>query len=92
MKKYIAIGHFRNYTNITCIVSNVHTRKEFEQDLKGNAFIAYMIISERWFNKYKEADVFGKLGMIPMQNRHSIEVYDYLTECRNVIEDKLMLI
>lgn len=47
MKKFIAISHWDYSKNITCIVSDADTRKEFEHDLKGNGFIAWMVLSEK---------------------------------------------
>ncbi|MBQ1791796.1 MAG: hypothetical protein II008_16590 [Oscillospiraceae bacterium] len=92
MKKFVAIGHWDFNKNITCAAGDAATRKEFEGDLKGNGFTAYMIFSEKKLNEYKAADIFGKMDMISSRNRHAIDIEDYMSECMDIIESKLAAI
>lgn len=92
MKKFVAIGHWDYSQNITCVVSDANTHKEFEHDLKGNGFIGWMIFSEKKLNEYKAADIFGKMDMISSRNRHAIDIEDYMSECMDIIESKLAAI
>lgn len=92
MKKFVAIGHWDYSKNITCAVSDANTRKEFENDLKGNGFIAYMIFSEKKISEYKAADIFCRMEMISSRNRHAIDIEDYMSECMDIIESKLAAI
>lgn len=92
MKKFVAIGHWDFNKNVTCVAGDANTRKEFENDIKCNGFIAYMIFSEKKISEYKAADIFGRLDMIPSRNRHAIDIEDYMSECMDIIEDKLAAI
>lgn len=47
MRKYLAIGHFKENKNITCVASKSYTLKEFRKDLCGNGFIPYVVITEK---------------------------------------------
>lgn len=89
MKKFIAIGHWDYSKNITCVVSDADTRKEFEHDLKGNGFIAWMVLSEKKLSEYKAADFIDRMDMISYRNRHAMDIRDYLDECMDIIENKL---
>lgn len=91
MKKFIAIGRWLYSENITSVVADANTRKEFENGVKSNGFIPYMILSEKKFNKYKTADIFDKMAMIPSRNRHAIDIEDYLNDCMDIIESKLAI-
>lgn len=89
MKTYIAIGHWDYSKNITCVVSDADTRKEFEHDLKGNGFIAWVIFSEKKLSEYKAADFIERMDMVSYRNRHAMDIRDYLDECMDIIENKL---
>lgn len=91
MKRFIAIGRWQYSENITSVVADANTRKEFEIDVKCNGFIPYMIFSEKKFNKYKTADIFDKMEMISSRNRHAIDIEDYLNDCMDIIESKLAI-
>lgn len=92
MKKFVAIGHWDYTRNVTCVAGDANTRKEFESDLKGNGFVAYIIFSEKRVSEYKAADIFGRLDMIPSRNRHALDIEDYMNECMDIIENKLAAI
>lgn len=92
MKKYVAIGHWDYSKNVTCVASDAGNRKDFENDLRGNGFIAYIIFTEKKVNEYKAADTIGKMEMIPSRNRHAIDIYDYMSECMDIVENKLAAI
>ena len=46
MKKYVAIGHFDDTDNVTCVAESTTNMKSFRTDLMGNGFAAYVIITE----------------------------------------------
>lgn len=52
VRKYLAIGHFKENKNITCVASKSYTLKEFRKDLCGNGFIPYVVITEKMMKKY----------------------------------------
>lgn len=92
MKKFVAIGHWDSNKNITSVAGDNNNRKAFEEDLRNNVFVAYMIFSEQRISEYKEADIFGRLDMISSRNRHAMDVEEYLNECMDIIENKLAAI
>lgn len=92
MKKFVAIGHWDYSKNVTCVAGDNSNRAAFENDLKANGFVAYMVFSEQRIAQYKAADVFGRLDMISSRNRHAMDVEDYLNECMDIIENKLAAI
>lgn len=92
MKKFVAIGHWDTNKNITSVAGDNNNRRAFEEDLRNNGFVAYMIFSEQRISEYKEADIFGRLDMISSRNRHAMDVEEYLNECMDIIENKLAAI
>lgn len=52
MKKYLAIGHFKENKNMTCVVMQSDTMKSFREDLSGNEFIPYIVVTEKMMKKY----------------------------------------
>lgn len=64
IKKFIAIGHWDYSKNITCVVSDASSRKEFEHDLKGNGFIVWMVLSEKMLSEYKALEEYNRLFKI----------------------------
>lgn len=51
MRKYLAIGHFKENKNITCVASKSYTLKEFRKDLCESGFIPYVVITEKMMKK-----------------------------------------
>ena len=61
MKKYIAIGHFKGNDNMTSVAMEAVSRKSFEENLRGNEFVAWAVIGERKMNALRANidDCFG---------------------------------
>ena len=92
MKKYIAIGHWRDSKNITCVASTQNTMKDFRNDLINNEFVAYVVLTEKKFETVKNAtslELFKEVQKLT-SNYHVWEnVTDYIKECLDIIEEKI---
>ena len=96
MKNYAAIGHWKGNVNTTCIAVQANSVAEFWEDMKGNGFIPYAIISEKRLGKIREylADTYhdGLFDMIrkmvPNCNKW-MEVEEYLIQCMDILEAKI---
>lgn len=92
MKKYIAIGHWRDSKNITCVASTQNTMKDFRNDLINNEFVAYVVLTEKKFETVKNAtslELFKEVQKLT-SNYHVWEnVTDYIKECLDIIEEKM---
>lgn len=92
MKKYLAIGHFKDSKNVTCVSSIGSSIKDFRTDLSGNAFVPYVVITEKKFNSIKNVDVFNIFEAVKKMTTNyrvwSI-VTDYIAQCSDIMEEKL---
>lgn len=92
MKKYIAIGHWRDSKNITCVTSTNSSDKCFRDDLKGNGFIPYVTFSEKKFESFRTMDlleIFYEVKKLTSNYRRWNEVSEYICECFSFIEHRL---
>ena len=92
MKKYIAIGHWNESENITSVAESTYTMKHFKDDLKGNGFTAYIVLTEKRFEKLHNMIGFEVLEEIKgsMSNyRHILTVVDYIEQCYDIMEERI---
>ena len=66
---YAAIGHFKGSENMTCVASTNATKKAFQDDLRGNEFVAYAVLTEWMFDpesavykNFLNREPIGRLG------------------------------
>lgn len=98
MNKYIAIGHFKKdaglETYTTSVVMENSTLKAFHQDLRGNGFVAYVIFTEKHWNKIKgldgSFDLYDAVKKLTANYRVWNEVTEYIDQCKDIIEDRLV--
>ena len=91
MKKYLAIGHFKGSENMVSIAEQTNSVKAFRDDLRGNAFVPYMIITESKMNILKSANtesVFEEVKKSVSNYRVWLDVADYIAQCFEIIEAK----
>lgn len=92
MKKYLAIGHWRDSKNTTCIASTQNTMKDFRRDLIKNDFVAYVVLTEKKLETLKTVnhlEIFNEVQKLT-SNYHVWEnVTDYIMQCFNIIEEKM---
>lgn len=92
MKKYIAIGHWNDSKNTTCVAMSCYTIKHFRDNLGGNGFTPYVIISEKKMEVLRNTDefeVFDEVKKMTSNYRKWSEICDYINQCFDVMEDKL---
>lgn len=93
MKSYIAIGHFKESKNITCVADIANTKKDFQKDLKGNGFVAYVVITENKLKKLEELegmDLFLEVRKMTTNYRIWNDVTDYIEQCLDIMKNKMV--
>lgn len=94
MKKFIAIGHFKESENITSVAEEQVSREAFMDDLKGNAFTAWAVIGERKMKALKESlsddnKLLEEIKKLTGNYRVWNELLDYVGQCWDIVESKL---
>lgn len=95
MKKYMAIGHFKNSENMTSVAMESASRKDFEADLKANEFVAWAVIGERKMDALRKSmdDCFGlwdEVKKLTGNYRRWDDLCEYIEQCFDIMEDKMM--
>ena len=93
MKRYVAIGHFKGSENMVSIAEQTNSVKAFKDDLRGNAFVDYAVITESKMNKLRTADaegIFEEVKKMTTNYRVWLDVTDYIEQCFDIIEEKLL--
>ncbi|MST81571.1 hypothetical protein [Bilifractor porci] len=88
-KRYLAIGHFRESENVTCVSSLGSSIKDFRKELSGNAFVPYVVITEEKFNNIKNMDsfdIFESVKKMTTNYRVWDIVADYMSQCFDIME------
>ena len=93
MKKYLAIGHFADEKNSTISVAmEAHTVKDFREQLGGNAFIPYVVITEKKFETLRNLDsfdLFNEVKKMTSNYRKWDHITDYIEQCFDIMEERL---
>ena len=92
MKKYIAIGHWEESQNTTSVAMMTSTMANFKDNLKGNGFKAYAVLTEKTFNEVKNMDCFeiiDKVHKLTSNWRKYNEIIDYIEQCMDIMEERL---
>lgn len=90
MNVYAAIGHFKDSKNITCVALTQATKKAFMNDCYGNEFVPYVVLTEKMLSKIQSsADIYEQVKKMTTNYRVWNDVADYLTECLDIITDKV---
>ena len=92
MKKYIAIGHWYDSKNTVSTVACDISKANFIENLKGNGFKAYAVLTEKAFNEMKSLDCFelyDKVQKLTSNYRMWNVITDYIEQCTDIIEGKL---
>lgn len=92
-KIYAAIGHFKDSTNITSVVLDQNTKKDFMRDCYGNAFVPYVVMTETMLDKILVCEdgmeVYEQVKKMTTNYRVWNEVTDFLTQASYLITDKV---
>lgn len=92
MKKYIAIGHFDDSKNMTSVAMSCTTNKSFRENLGGNGFIPYVVISEKKMEILKnvsDMELFDEVKKLTSNYRRWNDLCDYIEQCFDIMEEKL---
>lgn len=93
MKTYLAIGHFKDSKNMTSVAMKCCNIKNFRQNLGGNEFIPYVIISEKKMETLKSLNpysmkTFEEVKKMTTNYRVWSIVTDYIEQCLDIMEDR----
>lgn len=90
MKKYIAIGHWKENENVTCVSHKNNSLKDFRNDLGGNGFIPWMILTEKSFQEILNgAEVWEMVKKKVTNYRKWNLVTDYIEQCLDIMEERM---
>lgn len=88
MKKYIAIGHYKNNENITCVACSARTLQDFKKDLKSNDFIPFVSITEKMLKRISALegyDLFEQVKRMTSNYRVWEDVTEYIEQCFDIM-------
>lgn len=91
MKTYAAIGHFEESKNITSVAMKAASLKDFRQNLGGNGFVPYVVITEKKLETLKTVDefsLFDEVKKMTSNYRKWLDICDYLEQCFDILEEK----
>lgn len=92
MRKYIAIGHFKDSKNITSVAMKENTMKDFRDDCGGNEFIPMVILTEKKMETIKKTDEFhlyDEVKKMTSNYRKWNDICDYIEQCFDIMEEKM---
>ena len=92
MKKYLAIGHFDDSKNMTSVAMASMSNKSFREDLAGNGFVPYVVISDKKMEVLKNTDsfdLFDEVKKMTSNYRRWNDICDYIEQCFDIMEEKM---
>jgi hypothetical protein len=92
MKKYLAIGHFDDSKNMVSVAMTAHSIKDFKNNLGGNGFIPWAIISEKKMETLKtvdDFDLFDEVKKLTSNYRRWNDLCDYIEQCFDIMEERM---
>lgn len=92
MKKYIAIGHFGDSENMTSVAMSDISMKNFRENLSGNDFIPWVVISEKKMEVLRNLDsfdLFNEVQKLTSNYRRWNDITEYIEQCFDIMEEKL---
>lgn len=93
MNAYLAIGHFKNNENVTCIAMQQTTKKDFMRDCCGNEFVPWVVITEKTFERLSKCDdelaAWEIVKKLTSNYRVWNDVADYIEQCFDLMTEKM---
>lgn len=96
MKKYIAIGTWRDDSNknLTSVALSTYNMTSFRDDLNGNGFIPWTIISEKKFETLLSVvddgmELFNEVKKLTSNYRRWDLLVDYVEQCIDIMQERL---
>lgn len=91
-RKYLAIGHWIESSNVTCISAFGLSIRDFRGTLSANGFVPYVVMTEERFNHLKNMDsfdIFETVKKMTTNYRVWDVVTEYIEQCSDIMEEKL---
>lgn len=96
MNVYLAIGHFKDSKNITCIAMTQTTKKAFMTGCYGNEFVPYVVITEKTFERLgkcgDEFAIWETVKKLTSNYRVWNTVADYIEQCFDLMTEKFQAV
>lgn len=91
MRKYLAIGHWKETPNATISVAmECSSVKSFRENLYGNTFVPYVIISEKKLAILDTTDdLFNEVKKLTTNYRKWNHICDYIVQCLDIMHEKI---
>lgn len=94
MKRYLAIGHFKENKNITSVAMECTTKKSFYENLLGNEFVPYAIITQKKMvtleNKLDDSfELWNEVKKLTSNYRKWDDICDYIGQCFDIMKEKI---
>lgn len=88
MKRYGAIGHWRESENVTFVAHSNNSMKAFRDDLGGNGFIPWMIVTEKTMEEIKNNEDVLEMVKRKVTNYRKWEIVtEYIAQCFDIMEE-----
>lgn len=95
MRKYLAIGHFKGSENMVSVAMQTTNEKSFRENLIGNEFIAWAVITEKKMETLKNTDdYFGlweEVKKLTGNYRKWNDLFDYIGQCFDIMEERMAM-
>lgn len=102
MRRYMAIGHWDDSKNVTCVASVDSSIANFRDTLGGNGFIPYVVLSEKKFKDiidmvydvedYDTFDIYKEVKKMTTNYRVWNVVTDYIIQCNDIMVEKMVVV
>lgn len=95
MRKYLAIGHFTDSKNITSVAMKNNTMKDFRDDLGGNGFVPYVILTEKKMTEIEkyiddiDFDLFKEVQKLTTNYRKWNDITEYIGQCFDIMQERM---
>lgn len=91
MNKYLAIGHFKENENITCVASEAYTIKDFRRELQANGYVPYVVLTAKSLSNILTLDsysVFKRVTHMTSNYRRWHDIADYIIQCSDIMIER----
>lgn len=94
MRKYLAIGHFKESENMVSVAMVATSVKSFKENCAGNAFVPYVVITEQKLEVLKNTDcldLFEEVKKLTTNYRKWNDITDYIEQCMDIMDERMAM-